>query len=103
MSETGWNNHGELDWQSNTMKISSDKFDSRFSLKGTNYNMSVVSNNSKQVWISEMSDTSNSNWAPSPKHLAKSLNTTEHFEKNPFVKKKSKNPKKHLNIMLPIP
>lgn len=33
--------------------------------------------------------------------VKQSLNSTEHFEKNPFVKKKE--PKKHLNIQLPIP
>ena len=61
------------------MKLSSDKFDSvRQSLKGTSYNMSVISSKDS----SKVSH-------------KKSLNTTEHHEKNPF--------KKHLSIMLPTP
>jgi len=82
------------------MKISHEKFDQmsmRCSLKGTNYNMSVVSTHSKQVRLSENSEINTSKGvSPKMTNVKQSLNSTEHFEKNPFVKKKE--PKKHLNI-----
>ena len=49
MQKEGWNQNKELDRISNTMKISTDKFDSMSlwcSLKGAN--MSIVSNHTKQ-------------------------------------------------------